>query len=549
MPISSQLVGFSAQVGGSIGRGGGSINPRYGSTAPRVGSIDPAPADRGGRPFFSCTHCGKKGHEVSRCYQIIGYLDSGSGSGRGRGKGHGRSIPFVAGRANNVQLSDAIGAPAHTITSIDREGGSVTLSICSQIKQYDRSTRMLIGAGDECDGVYLFRGAMVGQANSVTSLGNCELWHRRLGHPSLSTFSHLSRFVDVGSKDQFSLPCDVCARSKQPHFSFSNSNNKAEAIFHLIHCDVWGPYCTPSTCGAPLIFLQLLMITHAPFGHGLFLKVLFIKRLVSARCSKNGRVERKHRHILDVARSLRFQADLPLEFWGDCVLTACYLINRTASSVLSGKTPHEVLFQADLPLEFWGDCVLTACYLINRTASSVLSGKTPHEVLFEQSPSFDHLRVFGCLCYAHKGIVIQKKFDERASRCVFLGYLYNQKGWRVFDIDKKEYFVSRNVVFNEKFFLLATSPSVSVEPIFVAPVTPSNILAEDDCLVSSLTQTVLDERGSSMEDVEVIAESGVADVGGSIDPALQLVDPVQNTAEPAAERSIDRSGWQHDPLG
>ncbi|CAL9217826.1 unnamed protein product [Arabidopsis halleri] len=132
------VVGFSAQIGGSTERGGGSIDPCYGSLAPRVGSIDPAPAGRGGRPFFSCTHCGKTSHEVSRCYQIIGYPDSGSGSGRGRGKGCGRSIPLVAGRANNVQLSDAIAAPAHTITSIDREG------------------------------------PMVGQANSVTSLGNFE---------------------------------------------------------------------------------------------------------------------------------------------------------------------------------------------------------------------------------------------------------------------------------------------------------------------------------------------------------------------------------------
>jgi len=35
---------------------------------------------------------------------------------------------------------------------------------------------------------------------------------------------------------------------------------------------------------------------------------------------QNGRVERKYRHVLNIARPLRFQAHLPIDFWGESVL-------------------------------------------------------------------------------------------------------------------------------------------------------------------------------------------------------------------------------------
>lgn len=124
-------------------------------------------------------------------------------------------------------------------------------------------------------------------------------------------------------------------------------------------------------------------------------------------------MERKHIHIFDIARALMFHGS---RLWGECVLIAAYLINRT-------------------PI--------------------LLNGKPPFEMLHERPPPLRHLRVFGSMCFAHNQSYKGDMFESRSIRCVFLGYPNGKKGWCIYNLETKKIFFSRDVVFFETDFLFA----------------------------------------------------------------------------------------------
>ena len=67
---------------------------------------------------------------------------------------------------------------------------------------------------------------------------------------------------------------------------------------------------------------------------------------------------------------------------------------------------------------------------------------------------YDHLRVFGCLCFS-TNVFPKGKFAICAHHCVFIGYPYGQKAYRLYDLESKHIFTSQDVVFHENIFLFA----------------------------------------------------------------------------------------------
>lgn len=242
---------------------------------------------------------------------------------------------------------------------------------------------------------------------SSSDSSDISLWYKRFGHVSTSTFhkllpNKLDSIAEIIDK------CSICPSAKQTRFSFPLNSIKSTSCIDIVHMDIWGPYKIPIVDGHKYFltivddytrttWIYLLKLkSNACFTIKYFLsyvKTQFDKTVKVCRTDRtefvndicqnmfkelsinhqkicaylpqqNGMAERKHRHILEVTRALRLQANNSYQIFGQYVLVAVYIINR-------------------LPLS--------------------MTCTSPCEKLYNKKPSLNHFRVLECLCYAKIG--------------------------------------------------------------------------------------------------------------------------------------------------
>ena len=84
--------------------------------------------------------------------------------------------------------------------------------------------------------------------------------------------------------------------------------------------------------------------------------------------------------------------------------------------------------------------------------TKLLGGKTPFELLHGKPPCYEYLRTFGCLCFVFTLKQGRDKLQPRAKACIFLGYAFGKKAYRVMDLNTHKFFESKDVVFHENIF-------------------------------------------------------------------------------------------------
>lgn len=117
------------------------------------------------------------------------------------------------------------------------------------------------------------------------------------------------------------------------------------------------------------------------------------------------------------------------------------------------------VFKQIYPLNFGVNVSSLQCTLSIALHLLSIKVKSPYEILLGQTPIYSHIRIFGCLCYAHNRPRQKNKFGEQSQKCVFVGYPFGKKGWRLYDLENEDYFESCDVVFCENEFPFSTNVS------------------------------------------------------------------------------------------
>jgi len=109
----------------------------------------------------------------------------------------------------------------------------------------------------------------------------------------------------------------------------------------------------------------------------------------------------------------------------------------------------------NLPNYFWAEAVDTACHILNKVSIRPILKKSPYELYKRRKPNISHFHVFGSICYIlNNGKESLGKFDAKIDEEIFVGYLSQSKGYRVFN--------KRTLVVEETIQVIVDDVSIGV---------------------------------------------------------------------------------------
>ena len=372
------------------------------------------------------------------------------------------------------------------------------------------------------------------------------MWHERLGHLNEASMrSMLTKGVVYGvksreMKDRLET-CQVCIKGKQSQTPFpKRDQERTENLLEIIHTDICGPMRTESKCGAR--YFATFIDDKSRWCEIYFLK----DRSEILDAFKNFKVMVENVTGLKIKT---LQSDNALEYVSKSFetflkqngikrrLTVPHTPQQNGIAERKNRTLVEtarcMLLQSNLPPSFWAEAISTANYIRNRVPSKALNGETPFKKWTGNRPFVYYFRTFGTTALALNKDPKKGKFDSRSIECVFVGYASESKAYKLWSPKDNKFFRSRDVQFLSSFL-----PSTSEFQDFHQSVLPER----GKVLLPVLPLTT----STGLNDIQVGARRGlpgndareeIAAVDVQEDPTAGVDDP-----EPIEAGDDDREG-------
>ncbi|KAL4376396.1 hypothetical protein GQ457_02G039420 [Hibiscus cannabinus] len=251
--------------------------------------------------------------------------------------------------------------------------------------------------------------------------------------------------------------CDSCQLEKSHRLPFSlDGVKRANMKLELVHSDLCGPMKTSSMNGSKYFVLFIDDLTRMCWVYFLKSKLNVLSTFKEFKIFAENQSDCKLK-VLRTDNSGEYVYNEFNDFCRDSGILHQLIVPRTPQQnrvcERRNRTVLEMarcmFFEKHLPKLFWAEAVDTAVYLLNRLATKVVDGKTHFEAWSGSKPSVKHLKVFGSICYSHISANMRSKLDERAWRGIFVGYSYQFKGYRIYNLKSKMIVVRRDVIFYE----------------------------------------------------------------------------------------------------
>ena len=95
---------------------------------------------------------------------------------------------------------------------------------------------------------------------------------------------------------------------------------------------------------------------------------------------------------------------------------------------------------------FWIEVIMCVAYVLNKCPTKALQSIMQYKAWNGRKLSMAHLQVFGCLAYALVPVQHHIKLDDKAIKCIFVGYSVESKGYMLYHPSLQRILVSKDVV-------------------------------------------------------------------------------------------------------